>query len=152
MNNDAKTLAIVNELAKAKSQQDIPAALAIYHTNAEMIAPSFNSSAKGTAEIERQLRVFFGLFPDYEVSLDQHAINGNILLGTGQVSLTLNIPEKTCPRITLPVFIEFHLEQSRVAKEVFSLDTGMICRQSGVSPQELIQASKALLNEITTEK
>lgn len=60
------------------------------------------------------------------------------------------IPEKDCPRIQLPVFIEFHFHEDRISKEVFFLDAGMVCKKSGVTPEELahialsIQAWKSI--------
>jgi len=141
MSNEAKLLSIVNELAKVKSEQNILAALSIYHPEIELVSPSFNAHAKGSEEVELQLNVFFSLFPDYEVSLEQHAIDDNVMLATGQVWVTLNIPGKDCPRIQLPVFIEFHFIEDRISKEVFFLDAGMVCKKSGVTPEELAHAT-----------
>ena len=140
MNKETKMFSLATELARAKSEQDMLASLTIYHASAEMIAPSFGSIAKGSTEIEQQLNVFFSLFPDYEVILQQHAFNGNVMLATGQASLTLNIPGKKCPRIQLPLFIEFHFHEDRISKEVFFLDIGMICRKSAVTSEELAKA------------
>ena len=142
MIDESKMLALVTELAKVKSEQNILAALAIYHAEVEMVAPSFNAVAKGSEEVEQQLKVFFSLFPDYEISLEQYAVNGDLMLATGQVWVTLNIPGKPCPRIQLPVFIEFHFREQRISKEVFYLDAGMLCAKSGVSPQDLVHATR----------
>jgi len=141
MSNEEKMLSLVSELAKVKSEQNILAALAIYHPEVELVSPSFNARAKGSEEVEQQLNVFFSLFPDYEVSLEQHAINGNVMLATGQAWVTLNIPEKNCPRIQLPVFIEFHFHEDKISKEVFFLDAGMVCKKSEVTPEELLHAT-----------
>jgi len=141
MNNETDMLSLVTKLAKVKSEQNILAALAIYHPEIELASPSFNAIAKGSEEVELQLNVFFSLFPDYEVSLDQHAIRGNVMLATGQVWVTLNIPDKDCPRIQLPVFIEFHFHEDRISKEIFFLDAGMVCKKSNVTPEELTQAT-----------
>ena len=140
MNDDTQMMTLVAELAKVKSEQNILAALAIYHPDAEMVAPSFGVVAKGSEEIEQQLNIFFSLFPDYSVELEQQAVNENVMLATGQASVTLNIPGKSCPRIQLPVFIEFQFHENRIVKEVFYLDVGMVCRMSGVTPAELTGA------------
>lgn len=140
MNDDTQMLTLAAELAKVKSEQNILAALAIYHPDAEMVAPSFGVVAKGSAEIEQQLNIFFSLFPDYSVELEQQAVNEKVMLATGQASVTLNIPGKSCPRIQLPVFIEFQFHENRIVKEVFYLDVGMVCRMSGVTPAELTGA------------
>jgi len=141
MINKAKMLSLVTELAKAKNEQNILATLAIYHPEIELVSPSFNAHANGSEEVELQLNVFFSLFPDYKVSIDQHAINGNVMLATGQAWVTLDIPEKDCPRIQLPVFIEFHFHEDRISKEIFYLDAGMVCKKSKVTPEELAHAT-----------
>jgi ketosteroid isomerase-like protein len=143
--NQTDALALATELARVKSEQNVAAALDIYHPEVELISPSFNAQAKGRKEVEQQLQLFFGLFPDYSVSLEQHAVNGNVLLATGQVSVTLNAQDQVCPRIQVPVFIEFHIRDERIAKEVFYLDAGLVCKKSGVSAEELKQATQALL-------
>lgn len=140
MNDENKMTALAAALAKAKSEQNIQAALAIYHPEAEMIAPSFGAVAKGAREIEHQLYLFFCLFPDYSVELEQHAVNGNVMLATGTVTATLNVQGKSCAPIALPVFIEFHFRENRISKEVFNLDLGMVCRESGVTPEQLASA------------
>jgi len=138
--NEERMLALVSRLAEVKSEQNILAALAIYHEDIELISPSFKSSAKGSIEAQQQLEIFFSLFPDYKVSLDQYAVNKQLMLATGQVSLSANIPGKKCPSIILPVFIEFHFQAERIIKEVFHLDAGLICEQSGIKPDDLQQA------------
>ncbi len=149
MSNEAKMLSLVSDLANVKSEQNILAALAIYHPEIELLSPSFNAHAKGSEEVKQQLNVFFSLFPDYDVTLDQHAINGNVMLATGQAWITLTIPEKKCPRIQMPVFIEFHFHEDRISKEIFFLDAGMVCKKSGVTPKELAQATYRLKLEST---
>ncbi len=144
MTNQDQKYALVTELARAKSEQNIEAATAIYHPNAEMSAPSFGSVAKGSTEIAQQLSVFFSLFPDYEIVLEQYAINENVMLATGQASITLTGSAKTCPRIQVPVFIEFHFHENRISKEVFYLDAGLICRKSGVNPEEFFGAMRTV--------
>ncbi len=146
----AKMHALVNELAKAKGEQNVSAALAIYHPDVELVSPSFNGVAKGREAVEQQLKVFFSLFPDYQVSLEQQAINGHVMLATGQVRVTLNVPGKGCPQIQLPVFIEFHFHEGRISKEVFYLDAGMVCKKSGVTPKELAQATKILQEKLSS--
>jgi len=138
-------LSLVSELAKAKSEQNILAALAIYHPEIEIVSPSFSAVAKGREAVAQQLNVFFSLFPDYEVSLEQHAVNENVMLATGQVAVTANIPGRECPRIRLPVFIEFHFRENRISKEVFYLDAGMVCKKSGIAPDHLAEATRTFV-------
>lgn len=143
MNDETRMLALASELVKVKSEQNILAALSIYHPDAVLESPSFGAVARGSEEIELQLNIFFSLFPDYAVELEQYAIRGNVMLSTGKVSVTLNIPDKSCPRIELPVFVEFQFQDNRIIKEVFFLDAGMVCRKSGVTPEELADATRS---------
>jgi len=43
MNNETDMLSLVTKLAKVKSEQNILAALAIYHPEIELASPSFNA-------------------------------------------------------------------------------------------------------------
>lgn len=148
MDNEEKMLSIVNALAKAKSKQDIAGALAIYHPEVELISPSFNSHARSRREVGQELTLFFSLFPDYEVEIEQYATKDKILLSTGQVKVTPNIAGKECAQITLPVFIEFHFKDNLIAKEVFSLDAGIICRKAGITADDLANATRAIYKKI----
>ena len=142
MMTESKMLSLVSELARVKSEQDVVAALGIYHPDIEMLSPSFNAVAKGSEQVAQQLTVFFSLFPDYEVAIEQQAINENVLLATGQVCITPNIPGKKCPRIQLPVFIEFHFRDNKISKEVFYLDAGLVCKKSGITADDLKNATR----------
>lgn len=78
----------VTALAHAKSRQNIEASLGIYHEDVELITPSLNAHGVGAARVRQQLEVFFNTFPDYQVTLEQHAFNDNLLLAMGQVTVT----------------------------------------------------------------
>lgn len=137
----AKMRALTSELARVKSQQNITAALAIYHPDIELISPSFGSVSRGLAETEKNLHIFFTLFPDYYVTLANYACNGAMMLATGAVSLTPRVPGHSCPRVTVPVFLEFWFEDERIIKETFFLDAGLICKHAGISPEQLRAAA-----------
>ncbi len=142
MINESKMSSLVSDLARVKSGQNVVAALDIYHPDIEMLSPSFNAVATGSEQVAQQLKVFFSLFPDYEVAIEQQAISGNVLLATGQVYITPNIPGKTCPRIKLPVFIEFHFRDNKISKEVFYLDAGLVCKKAGITADDLASATR----------
>lgn len=146
--NEAKMKELVNELARVKSEQNVLAALAIYHPEAELVSPSFEATAVGSEEVHKQLGLFFLMFPDYQVALEHYAINGSIMLATATVMLSANIPGKTTPQIELPVFLEFHFKENRISKEVFHLDAGLICSRSGISEAEF----KETINTYLTVK
>ena len=136
MSNHQEMQKIVCDLAARKSRQDLKGALDIYHADAELVSPSFQSIAKGHIEIEEELRLFFGVFPDYQVSLEQIATNDQVLLARGSVSMSLSLPNKMTSSICLPTYLEFELKDGRISREVFALDAGLLFRQAGVTPKE----------------
>ncbi len=146
--NEVKMKALVSELTRVKSEQNVLAALAIYHPEVELISPSFGATAVGSEEVHKQLELFFLMFPDYHVTLEHYAINGPLMLATATVTLSAHIPGKTTPQITLPVFLEFHFRDNRISKEVFHLDAGLVCSRSGISVAEL----KETINTYLTVK
>lgn len=141
MITEAEMLALISELARVKSQQNIAAALAIYHPDIELVAPSFESVSQGATAAEENMHVFFALFPDYCVTLVDYAYKGSMMLVMGEVSLTPQIPRHRCPRVTVPVFIEFHFKDERIIKEIFFLDAGLICKRAGITPEQLRSAT-----------
>lgn len=137
LTDPAEMLRIVDGLARAKSRQDIEAALAIYHPHGVLEAPPLGSRKEGVAEIRAGLRRFFSLFPDYSVALDGHAVSGATLVAWGTIAMTLSgRPEGQAPngrRAVLPVFILFRFRDGCVIWESFNFDLASLCRQSGVS-------------------
>ena len=142
--------ALVAKLAQAKNQQNITAALEIYHPQIELITPSLNVQGVGQYQARQQLEVFFNVFPDYAVTLEQHAFNENLMLATGQVTLTPTLSrlfsEKTFPTVTVPVFIEFYFKDEKIIKEVFHLDIEHIFKKSGLTKQDLYMNSQQFIN------
>ena len=141
MITEAQMLALSSELARVKSRQNVEAALAIYHPDIELVSPSFESVSRGVVEAEKNLRVFFALFPDYHVTLADYACKGPLLLATGEVSVTPRIPGHPCPRVTVPVFLELWFEDERIIKETFFLDVRLICKRAGITPEQLQAAA-----------
>lgn len=137
----------VNELAKAKSAQDIQAALAIYHPHASLVTTGLNAQAKGAVEIEQQLNVFFTLFPDYHLDILDVACNEKTLLATGYVSVTPTLPNYTGQRVKQLTSFSFEFHENRISKEVFFLDFGLLCKTAGISQQQLSEAMKQIISE-----
>lgn len=134
-------LALSQELARVKSEQNVLAAVAIYHPEIELVAPGFDSVSRGSTEVEASLRLFFTLFPDYRVTLKQHAFNGSLMLATGEVQVTPWLPERSCPQVRVPVFLELHFQDNRIRKETFFLDVGLICKRAGITPEQWATAA-----------
>src|SRR3977135_1140750 len=53
--------------AVAKSRQDFPAAMKLFHEDMLLETPAFGTKARGLAENENVLTRFFTSFPDYNV-------------------------------------------------------------------------------------
>lgn len=128
--------ALAQGLAEAKSRQDVPAALKFLHPEMLLESP-FGASARGLAENERALTRFFGTFPDYSVTLQGRASDGETLVCWGTVAMTMTgerfgvRPDGR--RAVLPVFIAFTFKQGLIASERFFFDLSQLCAQSGVS-------------------
>lgn len=128
---------LAQALAVAKSRQDVPAAVKLFHPDMVLETPAFGTRARGLAENEKVLTRFFTSFPDYNVVLQGHAGNGDTLTcwGTAQMTMTGDRfgvdPNGT--RAELPVFIQFAFEDDLIAGERFFFDLSALCAQSGVS-------------------
>ena len=152
MITEVEMLALSYELARVKSEQNIPAALAIYHPDIELDSPSFASVSRGSAQVEKNLHIFFGLFPDSRVTLKQHAINGTVMLASGEVQITPHILHHPCPQISVPVFLELHFKEQRIHKETFFLDMGLICQKAGILPEQLTAAAANHAHSLTPQQ
>jgi predicted ester cyclase len=124
-------------LAVAKSRQDVPAAMKLFHEDMLLENPAFGTEARGLAENENVLTRFFTSFPDYNVVLQGHAGNDDTLICWGTVQMTMAgdrfgvIPNGR--RAELPVFIQFAFKDDLIAGERFFFDLSALCAQSGVS-------------------
>jgi predicted ester cyclase len=135
--NSHRMFELAQELAVAKSHQDVSAALTLLHPEMLLESPAFGTRARGLAENERALTRFFASFPDYDVALHGHASNDDTLVCWGTARMTMTgdrfgvLPNGT--RAELPVFIQFTFADDLIAGERFFLDLSELCSQSGVS-------------------
>lgn len=152
MLTEADMLARITALADVKSRQDIAAALAIYHPDIELVWPSVGAISRGAAAVERSLRIFFALFPDYRITLGDTACKGALMLAAGEVSLTPHIPGHPCPAVTVPVCLQLHFKDERIARETFFLDAGLICQRAGITPAQLHAAAGIAHTTLPTQE
>jgi predicted ester cyclase len=135
--NGHRMFELAQELAVAKSRQDVPAALRLLHPEMVLESPAFGTRALGHTANERALTRFFASFPDYDVALHGHADNDDTLVcwGTARMTMTGNrfgvLPNGT--RAELPVFIQFTFRDDLIVGERFFLNLAELCAQSGVS-------------------
>ncbi|HEV2672997.1 MAG TPA: ester cyclase [Aliidongia sp.] len=136
MNGD-RMVELAQALAAAKSRQDVPAALALFHRDMLLDSPAFGTRAQGLAENAAALTRFFTSFPDYDVTLDGHAHNADTLVCWGTARMTMTGDRfgvtPNGRRASLPVSIRFAFEDDLIAGERFCFDLATLCAQSGVS-------------------
>jgi predicted ester cyclase len=146
-------MAIVSNLASVKSRQDINAALEIYHRDATLLCPPWQSRAQGRAQVEKSLISFFSLVPDYVVELADHAMAGNTLCSWGTIRMTLSAtPRGDTPngrKVSTPVFILFRFRDGQVIWESFHFDLADVARQSGVSAEAFVRPAQRLFQQKT---
>jgi predicted ester cyclase len=135
---------IVSELARVKSQQDVEAALAIYHLDGTLLSPPMGACSNGAAELRRGLEIFFKFAPDYTVELEGQAADGGTLCSWGTISFTPTYSfrgdKPNGARVTTPVFILFRFKDRRIIWEAFHFDLADVARQAGV-PAEAYRRS-----------
>jgi hypothetical protein len=135
--NSAEMSQLAQALAAAKSQQDLSAAMKLFHHDMLLETPAFGTLARGLAENETALARFFASFPDYHVVLEGHASNSDTLICWGKAQMTMTgdrfgaVPNGSCAE--LPVFIQFAFRDGLIAGERFFFDLSELCAQSGVS-------------------
>lgn len=131
--------AIVSELAKVKSRQDLEAALSIYHPDGVLLSPPVCSRAQGRAELRASLATFFRFAPDYAVDLHGQAADGDTLCSWGEIRFTPAYSfrgEKPNGRqIRTPVFILFRFRDDKVVWESFHFDLADMARQAGLAAE-----------------
>ncbi|HEX5289874.1 MAG TPA: ester cyclase [Streptosporangiaceae bacterium] len=128
---------LAQALAVAKSRQDLPAAMKLFHRDMVLETPAFGTRARGLPENEKTLARFFVSFPDYDVALSGHAGNDDTLICWGTARMTMTgdrfgvIPNGSPAE--LPVFVQFAFKDDLIAGERFFFDLSALCAQSGVS-------------------
>ena len=139
-----KAVDIVGQLAQAKSRQDVAAAMKIYHPDGILESPPLGTRYVGP-EIEDAIKGWFTFAPDYTVRVDGHGMDGETLCCWGEISFTPAFTFGGAPpngnRASVPVFMLFRFQDSRVAWESFHFDVAGVARQIGVQASALVRAS-----------
>lgn len=137
---DAK--AIVDRLARAKSAQDIDAAMAIYHPDAVLESPPLGTHYIGD-QVRGAITGWFAFAPDYHVEIVGSALDGQTLCCWGTITFT---PAHTAAgqipngnRVCVPVFMLFQFRDGRVSWESFHFDVASAAQQCGVDAKALVK-------------
>ena len=135
MNHEAMG-ALVTRYAAAKSRQDVDAALDCCTQDMLLYTEGFHVTARGAANVRRQLDYFFKVFPDYGVVLDGSAINDYGLVCWGAVRMTMKgrigFWAPTGRTMALPFFCLFTFDGGKLASEKFFFSQEQMCRQLGL--------------------
>ena len=128
---------LAQALAAAKSRQDVPAAMKLFHEEMLLETPAFGTNAVGLAANAEIRTKFFKSFPDYNVVLHGSASNDTFLICWGVAQMTMTDDRSGVTpngrRAELPVFIQFAFKDDLIAGERFVFDLSALCAQSGVS-------------------
>ncbi len=139
----AQAVGIVEKLARAKSCQDVAAAMAIYHPDGVLESPCLGTRYVGP-DIEGAIAGWFAFAPDYEVQLEGHGMDTDTLCSWGRASFTpaftTNGAIPNGQRASVPVFILFQFNEGRICWESFHFDVAAVARQCGVDASALVRA------------
>jgi ketosteroid isomerase-like protein len=139
---------LVRLYASAKSHQDVAAAMAVCHEDFELESIGFGLAARDRKESERQLEVFFRIFPDYSVELEGMAENEEAVGSWGRARLRFGGEmfgiEPTQRRADLPVACVFHFDGGLLRRERFYFDLATLCEQIGAPVEEVSAALRRL--------
>lgn len=135
--NPDRMFALAEALAKAKSRQDVDAAMKLLHPHMILETPAFGTLVRGHAKVEAVLKRFFATFPDYQVSFEGHAASNDTLICWGTARMTMTGDRfgvaANGRKSELPVFIKFGFKNDLIASEQFFFDLSSLCAQSGIS-------------------
>jgi len=128
---------LAQALAAAKSRQDVPAAMKLFHEEMLLETPAFGTRVAGLTANAEILTNFFKSFPDYNVVLHGSASNDGVLICWGVAQMTMTGDRfgvtPNGRRAEVPVFIQFTFKDDLIAGERFVFDLSALCAQSGVS-------------------
>ncbi len=124
---------LVRLYASAKSHRDVEAALAVCHEDFALESLGFGLVARGRKECERQLELFFRVFPDYALALEGMAESDGVVSCWGSARLRFGgemFGIAPTQRIsTLPVACVFDFDGGLVRRERFFFDLATLCEQ-----------------------
>ena len=127
---------LVAEYASAKSRQDVDAALRVCTDDFLLYAEAFHSTARGAADVRRQLKYFFKVFPDYGVVLEGSGMNDYGLTCWGTVRMTMKTRlafwAPTGQTMELPFLCLYTFTDGRISSERFFFSQELMCRQLGL--------------------
>jgi steroid delta-isomerase-like uncharacterized protein len=141
-------ITVMARLMRAKQAHDIDTLLTIYSSDCVLEQPSLGVHSVGHSAIRPGLERFAAVFPDYTRTFDGAAVDGDTLVSWGIAQMTLTgLFAGASPngkRASVPTFVMFKFDaDGRIAYEGHHWDLASICRQSGITAEDIWRASGA---------
>jgi len=148
----AKLVGLALAYARAKSAQNVDAALAVCDDTFVLDTPPFGTRSQGKAETAAQLHLFFAAFPDYGVTLDGTLANGDTVACWGTATMTLRGPvldiAPTGRTARVPFVSIFTGHSGGLTSERFLFDLASLCVQLGVSTDRMAATLAVVRGEL----
>ena len=136
----------VARYAEAKSRQDTSAALQLCTDDFVLHTEAAHNTTVGKRNVGRLLETFFGIFPDYHVTLDDSTLNGYGYTCWGTLRMTMHRRIGPWPAThrtaTLPFVCVFTLRNGLIASEHFFFDRDAMCDALGLPAERLERLAK----------
>ncbi|MGA5462143.1 ester cyclase [Mycobacterium sp. NPDC050041] len=127
---------LVGRYAEAKSRQDTQAALRLCTDDFLLHTEAVHNTTVGKRNVRRLLDAFFGIFPDYHVTLDDSVLNGYGYTCWGTLRMTMRGRLGPWPAThrtaTLPFVCVFTIREGLIASEHFFFDRYEMCDALGL--------------------
>jgi ketosteroid isomerase-like protein len=137
---------LVARYAEAKCRQDTEAALQLCTQDFLLHTEAVHNTAVGKRNVGRLLDTFFGIFPDYHVTLDDSVLNGYGYTCWGTLRMTMHKRLGPWPAThrtaNLPFFCVFTIRDGLIASEHFFFDRGAMCDALGLPAARFERLSK----------
>jgi steroid delta-isomerase-like uncharacterized protein len=139
---------VVAAYAQAKSRADVEAALRHCADDLVVHTIPFQVVVTGKAANRASFSGFFGVFPDYDVELDDLTGEGERLAGWGTLRATMRGPigrvRATNRRIELPFACVWRVADGLLAEERFFFDLHQMCEQLQLDTTAVIREIRAV--------
>ncbi|UNB52911.1 nuclear transport factor 2 family protein [Mycolicibacterium sp. YH-1] len=127
---------VVARYAEAKCRQDTAAALRLCTDDFLLHTEAVHNTTVGKRNVGCLLDAFFGIFPDYHVTLDDNALNGYGYTCWGTLRMTMHRRIGPWPpthrTANLPFVCVFTLRDGLIASEHFFFDRYAMCDALGL--------------------
>jgi predicted ester cyclase len=147
---DALQRTLVRAYGRAKSVQDVDAALAVCHPGFTIDTVPFGLASRDRTDTREQLALFFSVFPDYRVDTEGIVSGADGAAWWGRISLTFGGEflghAPTGARAELPGFSIFEFRDGLISRERFMFDLPGLCEGIELPLADLLAALEPLRN------